>query len=898
MPAKPAFHAVVLPSVALAAIVCAARAAAPGVIIDETCYLRHYCQFGVNRYSAAAIRAEGESVLGKAGLDRLRRETERALEKKGVAAGSVDWRENVCQPMHDNFSPAPAPPPPADWAAPDFDDSPWVRRRFPFQGGPPADITSPNLGQYDESMDLGLQAAYYRIRFQVDDPAAVGPLALRVVYSGGVRALVNGQEVARANLPAGDLAPGATAEDYPAAAYKAGGERLRDRAIGPVQVPQRLLRKGVNVLAIEVRASMFHPVVLANPRQPNWGGPTRPWPHARLTKLELRGGGPGVRSALLRPAGVQVWAEDVHHRTESTDFLAAGESPGCVRFVAPLSAIASAQVVIGADKPLTGLRVACSEWKHADGAAALPAAVVQALHMVPYPLDEWNLQHMGDERGLGASFPDARKLAAFAAMADPRKVYVFDRLTAAAPKSIPAGTCRPVWLCLRIPATAAPGRYQAAVTVAADGVPAIALPMELEVADWCAPKPRDFQTFVGCEENPYGVAKQYGVKLWSEEHFALLEASFRQLGRAGSRWLNVPVLINTEFGNKDDSMIRWVRGKGGAMTFDFAVLDRYLDLAAKHCGPPRVVNVVVEQGMKSPLTPPTPPQVKVFDQATGRTSLLAVGTGGGGAPEVRDAWRAFAVAMREHMKSRGLKDAVHWGSPLETEAEPDLKNVLAAAAPDVFWVAGPHEMMANGTYAKNDKFYQVITTIRYWGQWPAFRTDQGWKSRATHLLNPRVGGTVFALHTTSNPLAYRVLPGHALAMGRSGFTRVGADEWAAAHFDGMAISKWQTGMPVLFMLWPGDGGAETSARFESLIEGIQEAEARIFIEQALDRGSLPPAVAARARKVLGDDISETKFFEGNSIIHAFEEYHYGWRERAVRLYHAAAEAAKSAGPAR
>jgi len=76
----------------------------------------------------------------------------------------------------------------------------------------------------------------------------------------------------------------------------------------------------------------------------------------------------------------------------------------------------------------------------------------------------------------------------------------------------------------------------------------------------------------------------------------------------------------------------------------------------------------------------------------------------------------------------------------------------------------------------------------------------------------------------------------ALAQGRTGFTRVGADEWAGIHYDGMDVPRWLTGIPVLFLLWPGPQGAETSVRFEALLEGIQETEARIFIEQALHRG--------------------------------------------------------------
>ena len=159
----------------------------------------------------------------------------------------------------------------------DFDDGSWVRRRGPCQAAPPVQITSPILGQYDGSVDLRLRAAFYRARFLVEDPQAAGTLTLRVVYCGGARAFVNGQEVARGPLPPGEVGADAAAADYPARAYDETGSRLRDRVIGPVRIPPQLLRKGTNVLAVEVRASHFHPIVLTHPRQPNWGGPVRPF---------------------------------------------------------------------------------------------------------------------------------------------------------------------------------------------------------------------------------------------------------------------------------------------------------------------------------------------------------------------------------------------------------------------------------------------------------------------------------------------------------------------------------------------------------------------------------------------------------------------------------------------
>ena len=857
-------------------------------ILSETGYLRQYYRFGVNRYSIGALKAEGEIVLGKTGMDRVRRDTEKLMLQAGVDPAKADWREHVVQPIFESYRPVPAPALPDDWTNPGFDDRAWVLARGPFQWTKPAAITTPQLGQFEESsMDMALQQAFYRGRFIVADPANAGELLLSISYLGGVRAWINGQEVARGHLPVGPLAADTPGEDYPLAAYKPDGETLRQRKLGPVRIPAKLLVRGTNVLSIETRASQFHPVVLTNPRQVNWGGPTRPWPHGRLIVFALSSSAAHVPSALVRPASTVVWAADVHQRVQSSDFLPTGELPGSIRLIGARNGTCAGQAVIGTDKELAGLRVTAGEFKQAAGAAVLPATTLSISHLAAYPLDEWTMSRLGDERGLGATFPDAKTLSGFADV-NATRVSIFDRLGGDAPKTIPANTSRPVWISLRIPADAVPGSYRGEIAVSADAMPAVSIPVELEIVNWTLPNPRDFQTFVGCEQNPYGVARHYGVALWSDAHFKLLDASFQQLGRVGNKWLNVPVILNTEFGNKADLLIPWIRKAGGRWGFDYTLLDRYLDLAAKHCGPPRAVQFVIMQGMKSQLNPPAAAQVMVIDEATGKTQAMDVPS------SQRQAWQAFATSLYEHMKSRGSERSMYWGAPLEQEADLELKNLLAACTPEVHWTAGPHEMMFNGTYAKNDKFYQLITTIRYWpGGWPGFRSDQGWKSKTTHLLNPRVGGTVFALHTTSLPFAYRVLPQRAVSLGRNGFTRVGADEWDAVHYDGMPVPKWLTGMPVLFTLWPGPAGAQPSTRFECLLEGIQETEARIFLEQALDGDKLDPAIAARMRQMLTENSQETTFFQGNSIVYAFEAYHYRWQDRSARLYRAAAEVATS-----
>ena len=187
------------------------------------------------------------------------------------------------------------------------------------------------------------------------------------------------------------------------------------------------------------------------------------------------------------------------------------------------------------------------------------------------------------------------KAAAAAALG---RIQYFDWISAALPERIPANSCQPYWLSVKIPADAAPGLYHGAVRVEGPDFPAATLPLEVEVLDWKVPDPHDFQTIVAIEQSPYGVAKQYKTPLWSDKHWELIEASLRQLARAGNGVWFVPVLLDTEFGNRDDSMIKWIRKKDGSLAFDYATLDRYLDLIVKNCGTPRVISFVVMHGFQ------------------------------------------------------------------------------------------------------------------------------------------------------------------------------------------------------------------------------------------------------------------------------------------------------------
>jgi hypothetical protein len=395
------------------------------------------------------------------------------------------------------------------------------------------------------------------------------------------------------------------------------------------------------------------------------------------------------------------------------------------------------------------------------------------------------------------------------------------------------------------------------------------------------------------------------------------------MAELGNDWLMIPVLLNSEFGNREDSFVIWVKGKDGKLSCDFSRLDRYLDIALRHGPRPSVVCLCVAHPPENNLW--VVPKVLLRDEATGKTGPFTVPMGEANPfrtkelafsdaekAAAREFWRPFVQGVLARLKARGLEKSLFWGYVWDyTLTVERYREAFDQLAPGVKWARGSHgHGGVTGKQGLAEPFGCVGTIITLPQPVKEIRDNsrvnrrptqyliqshRGWKTEALSFSLPRVQNAVLCVEGSSVPFLWRLYPELAMVAGARGICRIGADYWEGTCHDGW-LGGCQVGLGIVACLWPGQVEAHTSARFEMLREGLQEAEARIIIEKALEGPLAGGPAAERLQKLLDARILATLGVPRSFYILRMAEQFAGWQERSWDLYSAAAEATGSRPP--
>ncbi len=494
------------------------------------------------------------------------------------------------------------------------------------------------------------------------------------------------------------------AQGQPLAESPAGAHRsLTDFAISP-----ELLRKGLNVVSLEVIRAPYPTRTADNVYEEN---------SCQILSVKLiADGASGLAPHTVRPNRFQVWNADALAVDLDADFGDEAEPIGPVVIAGARNGAFTGKIVVGDSKPIRGLKAISDDLKCPGG--VIPAANVRLRYGVPW--GEYQQVNAGNRR-LPSPYPlQTQRLGALAetALAEfPVSAKVSDdyrpaiRPDASEIKPV-GGAVVPIWITVKVPASASAGTYVGSLTVQADGQSTVQVPIELHVADWSLPDTQDLGTWVDMIQCPDTLALEYNVPLWSEKHWELIAQSFRLIGETGSRTLYIPLIAHTNLGN-EQSMVRWLK-KGDKYDYDFSIMERYLDVAEKNMGRPKLVILVAWDVYMIPASDVTEakpgsrqqqlaehvqktsgslgrgPMVTVLDPATGKTELITLPAHFDPAAS-KPLWQPLFEQLQARMQKRALHDRLMLGLQSDawaSKAEHVFFKDITGGLP---WVVQSHE---------------------------------------------------------------------------------------------------------------------------------------------------------------------------------------------------------------
>ncbi|HUV39243.1 MAG TPA: glycoside hydrolase domain-containing protein, partial [Planctomycetota bacterium] len=637
------------------------------------------------------------------------------------------------------------PEPSADWRRPDFDDHAWLH------GPARIAVEAPMV-----------RRLCLRGKFIVTDPARVRDLKLSVGYHGGVIVGLNGTEIARNHLATGEEGRLGLAETYPEEACYYGETRsheyrdrkgpelarIRTRRLDDVTVPARLLRKGVNVVTLEIVRPAEHRSVV---KEAGWHKHRTPvdlnWNTCAIRDVQLAApDAHGLVQNAVRPAGVQVWNASLLANDFSLDFGDTAEPLRPVEITGVRNGSFSGKVVLGDTGPIKGLVATMSDLR---GPGVIPAVSVRVRFAAPWDdeIDAYDRYPVRPQM-LGALLE--KPPGEVPVRADLHRNPDFKR----SPVPVP-GAVVPVWVTVDVPAHVPAGDYAGTLTLRFEGRRPVEVPVHLDVEDWTLPDPQDYRTWVALIQSPDTLVVEYGLQPWSPRHWTMMTGTFDYLRRIGSRILYVPVICRTNMGN-EESMVRWIEKPDGTYTWDFSLMDRYLDTATAHMGKPKVVVFWVWEKFMFPTVddPKTfeqyrpnarvartadgpdqyigrGPLVTVLDPATGKTEnrhlpyLLD--------PRSKDVWRPLFETLRARMKARGLEETMMIGTPSDIVLRKDQFAFFNEVAPGWRWVNHSHFDVTDIYKSCGAKlgYYTTVMNVLFPG-YPEDGRHYGWKGEELH----------------------------------------------------------------------------------------------------------------------------------------------------------------------
>ena len=374
-------------------------------------------------------------------------------------------------------------------------------------------------------------------------------------------------------------------------------------------------------------------------------------------------------------------------------------------------------------------------------------------------------------------------------------------------KSLPQtkNTTRPVWLSIKVPANAVEGTYRGYVKVreGKNKYPAI-LHYTIEVLNHTLPAPKDWKFHLDLWQNPYSVARVYGVKPWSKQHFDMMRPYMKMLANAGQKAITTTLIHdpwNSQTYDIYGSMVKWTKNKNGSWTYDYTIFDKWVSF---------MMSLGINKFINCYSMIPWNLKFHYFDEALGKDTLIVARPG---TPEYDAHWRPMLADFASHLKEKGWFNKTTIAMDERPMADMQKAISLIKSADKDFKIS------LAGNYHKEIEHDLVDYSV----------ASNQVVDEATMLSRKKAGfnTTYYTCCTEGHPNTFTFsqpaesvwLAWYAAYKGYDGYLRWAYNCWTKDSLHDTRFGSWSSGDA--FLVYPG---LRSSIRFERLIEGIQDFE--------------------------------------------------------------------------
>ncbi|MCL6265457.1 DUF4091 domain-containing protein [Flagellimonas myxillae] len=447
----------------------------------------------------------------------------------------------------------------------------------------------------------------------------------------------------------------------------------------------------------------------------------------------------------------------------------------------------SAQMVAWTKDSLVNVRATVSDFESESG-DILGSGIAQA-RFVKYVIT--------DEFADGCGY---RKPEDFAAS------LAADALDTVSSYTVRSKETRPLWLTFDVPSDAKPGLYKGTVAMEIEGQKKQNFELALKVLDKVLPPPSEWAFHLDLWQNPYAIARYYNVEPWSPEHWELVKPGMKRLADAGQKVITVSLNKRPWGGQTFDQfegMIEWKKQKDGTWNYDFTHFDNW-------------VQFMMDLGVKNQINcysmVPWGNEIYYFDEKENKEIKVKAAPG---SEEYEALWVPFLKQFKTHLAEKGwytiTRMAMDERGPEEMKA---MLGLLEAHAPELgFSLADNHKSYK--LYPNQMKDLSVAFGATVDAEDLDLRKERGYIS--THYVC--CADKFPNVFTFSDPSEGVFIGWYSIAAEFDGFLHWSYNSWVENPLQDSRFRAWPAGDT--YLVYPDN---RTSIRFETLREGIQDAE--------------------------------------------------------------------------